>query len=82
MKQFPYKPKLLLVIFCYCSYEYIWAAKLIRGALPLDIFFSYWFKGIRALFYVTWFLLSEAQLTHVGIFGIHCNSLMVSAESR
>jgi len=36
----------------------------------MDIFFSYWFRGIRVPFYVMWFLLSAALFTHVGIFVI------------
>jgi hypothetical protein len=77
-KQFLCKPKFLLVNFCHCFC--IWSTQLIRGALPLDIFFSYWFRSIRVPFYVMWFLLSAALFTHVEIFESHCNSLMVSGN--
>ena len=45
-RQQPHWPKFLHIIFWYCSY--IWAAKLIRGLLNLDIFLSCWlFKSLQ-----------------------------------
>jgi len=39
-----YRPKFLLIIFCYSANS--WAPQLIRGVFHLDISFICWFRGI------------------------------------
>jgi len=59
IRQYLYWPRLLQVIFCYCSCT--WAVQIIRGVFHLDIFFRCWVRVTRAPFCVLWSLFSLYQ---------------------
>ena len=56
IRQYLYWPKILQVIFCYCSYN--WAVQIIRGVFHSDISFIRLFMFMRALLCVSWCLYS------------------------